>query len=115
MTDTRIQLRGDTAARWTSFNPTLYPREVGVETDTLKLKVGNGTTPWTSLPYLSSGGGGGAVSSVNGATGVVVLDAADVGAVAAADGIDSILGPMTAAEFAAIGVPDPAGLYVIVG
>ena len=47
----RIQLRRDTAANWTSSNPTLAQGEVGYETDTRKFKIGNGSTAWTSLGY----------------------------------------------------------------
>jgi len=47
----KIQLRNDTAANWTSANPTLAQGEMGIETDTLKFKFGNGTTAWTSLSY----------------------------------------------------------------
>lgn len=46
-----IQLRRDTAANWTSNNPTLLAGEVGLETDTRKGKIGDGTTAWASLPY----------------------------------------------------------------
>jgi hypothetical protein len=46
-----IQLRGDTAAAWTAANPTLAEREMALETDTDKFKIGDGVTPWTSLPY----------------------------------------------------------------
>jgi hypothetical protein len=53
----QIQLRGDTAANWTSANPTLASREFGYETDTGKVKVGDGSTAWTSLAYRFSGGG----------------------------------------------------------
>lgn len=52
----QIQLRRGLAADWTSTNPTLAEGEVGVEKDTLKLKVGNGTTAWTSLAYFGSAG-----------------------------------------------------------
>ena len=45
----RIQIRRDTAANWISANPTLRAGEIGIETDTLKMKVGNGTSTWTSL------------------------------------------------------------------
>ena len=45
----RIQLRRDTAANWTSANPTLRAGEVGIETDTLKFKIGNGTQTWTQI------------------------------------------------------------------
>ena len=53
-----IKLRGDTAANWTSNNPVLALREPGVETDTAKIKIGDGATPWTSLPYAAGGAGG---------------------------------------------------------
>jgi len=50
----RIQLRRDTAANWTSANPVLRAGEFGVETDTLKVKVGNGTSTWTQISsYLN--------------------------------------------------------------
>lgn len=47
-----IQTRGYTAAIWTSTNPVLAAREYGVETDTLKQKVGDGVTAWNSLNYF---------------------------------------------------------------
>jgi hypothetical protein len=47
----QIQLRRDTAANWTSANPTLASGEFGLETDTDQFKVGDGTTAWTSLAY----------------------------------------------------------------
>ena len=46
-----IQVRRDTAANWTSTNPTLAAGETGFETDTRLTKVGNGSLAWTSLPY----------------------------------------------------------------
>lgn len=51
----RIQLRSDTAANWTSANPTLAQGEAGYEVDTGKLKIGNAITVWSSLPYLPVG------------------------------------------------------------
>lgn len=48
---TRIRLRRDTAANWTSANPTLTTGEMGYETDTGKFKIGNNTNAWTALPY----------------------------------------------------------------
>ncbi len=68
----RMQQRRDTAANWTSANPTLAAGEIGVETDTSKFKVGNGSTVWSSLAYV------GIVSSVAGRVGVVTLTASDV-------------------------------------
>lgn len=52
----RIQFRRGTAAFWTSTNPTLSAREIGIETDTLKMKVGDGSTAWNSLSYASAPG-----------------------------------------------------------
>lgn len=49
----KLQLRGDTAANWTSVNPTLSFKEPGYETDTGKIKIGDGTTAWSSLAYSS--------------------------------------------------------------
>lgn len=50
-----IQIRRDTAANWTSANPTLAQGEMGYETDTGKLKFGDGSTAWTGLSYYSAG------------------------------------------------------------
>lgn len=50
----RIQLRRDTAANWTTNNPTLRAGEVGIETDTKRRKIGDGTTAWTSLAYVDT-------------------------------------------------------------
>jgi hypothetical protein len=50
-----VQARKGTAAEWASANPTLSAGELGLETDTLKFKAGNGTSPWTTLPYIGAG------------------------------------------------------------
>ena len=47
----RIQIRRGTAAQWTAANPNLAAGEVGYETDTGRLKVGNGADQWTVLGY----------------------------------------------------------------
>jgi hypothetical protein len=57
-----IRHRRDTAANWTSNNPVLEAGQLGLETDTLKIKFGDGTTAWNSLSYASGGGGGGGIS-----------------------------------------------------
>jgi len=57
-----IRHRRDTAANWTSNNPVLEAGQLGLETDTLKIKFGDGTTAWTSLSYAAGGGGGGGIS-----------------------------------------------------
>lgn len=53
-----IQIRRDTAANWTAEDPVLAHGEMGWETDTGKVKFGNGVDPWTSLDYFAGEGGG---------------------------------------------------------
>jgi hypothetical protein len=85
-----IQIKRGTASSWTSANTVLAAGEIGFETDTKKLKVGDGTTAWTSLGYtvtdgdisgvtagtgLSGGGNSGAVTlSVDTATVATLTD-----------------------------------------
>ena len=47
----RIILRNDTANNWTTNNPVLLKGEIGLETDTGKYKIGNGTSNWQALQY----------------------------------------------------------------
>ena len=49
-----LQIRRDTAAVWTLINPILYDGELGLEIDSdpKKLKIGDGTTAWSDLPYF---------------------------------------------------------------
>jgi hypothetical protein len=54
-----VKPRGGTAAQWTSANPVLLARELGIETDTQKSKYGDGTTAWNSLPYTVATSAGG--------------------------------------------------------
>ena len=51
ITNATIQIRKDTAGNWTSNNPTPAAGEWCYETDTKFLKIGDGSTVWTSLDY----------------------------------------------------------------
>jgi hypothetical protein len=51
---TRMQQRRDTAINWTNTNPTLAAGEFGTETDTLKVKIGNGSLAWNNLSYIDT-------------------------------------------------------------
>ena len=62
-----IQFRRDTSAAWAVANPTLADGEMGIVTDTNQFKIGDGSTPWDSLPYGVLNEGPGAT----GATGPV--------------------------------------------
>jgi hypothetical protein len=61
----RIQLRRDTAAQWQSINPTLLSGEIGIETDTLKFKIGNGLR-WNQITsYAFKPGEANGVATLN--------------------------------------------------
>ena len=51
----RIQLRRGPAAQWAEENPILGQGEPGVESDTGRLKLGDGVTAWNARPYASAG------------------------------------------------------------
>jgi hypothetical protein len=53
---TVIQVKRGTAAAWTSANTVLTAGEIGFESDTKKMKVGDGSTAWTSLLYVGAEG-----------------------------------------------------------
>lgn len=52
---TKIQHRRDTATNWSTNNPTLAAGEIGYDTTNKKIKIGDGSTAWNSLPYVGSG------------------------------------------------------------
>ena len=50
-TYSKILIRQDTKAGWAAANPILLQGEMGIETDTRRTKIGNGSAHWNSLPY----------------------------------------------------------------
>nr|DAT63764.1 MAG TPA: hyaluronidase [Caudoviricetes sp.]DAW25892.1 MAG TPA: hyaluronidase [Caudoviricetes sp.] len=48
----KIQSRIDTSENWSNKNPVLLAGEIGIESDTYRLKAGDGSTSWNNLPYL---------------------------------------------------------------
>ena len=71
---TKILLRRGTANAWTSNNTILDQGEVGIETDTFKFKIGNGSNAWNTLQYAVTAN----VISVNGQSGTVSLTTSDI-------------------------------------
>ena len=57
----RLQLRHDTAANWIARNPVLLAGEIGIETNTNRMKIGNGSSNWASLAYFPADSGLGSV------------------------------------------------------
>lgn len=50
--DVKIQVRFDTQEAWSLANPVLSAGELGVETDTSRIKAGDGQRTWSQLPYV---------------------------------------------------------------
>jgi len=98
----RILLRRGTAAQWTSANPVLGIGELGIETDTLKIKVGNGSTPWNSITAYANVVPGDLNTTLNG-----YLETGDLG-VTVAELAD---GDLYIPENSAIFWKDPAYSY----
>ncbi|MBV9805186.1 MAG: hypothetical protein JO130_18455 [Solirubrobacterales bacterium] len=67
---TEIRLRRGTAAAWTAAAPVLDVGEFGLETDTGRIKGGDGSTAWPALPYqiTPTTTPGGALGVVSGST-----------------------------------------------
>lgn len=60
----RMYQRRGTAAEWVAANPVLQAGEIGVELSTPPtMKIGDGVTPWNTLPYA-----GGSAAALVGAT-----------------------------------------------
>jgi len=56
-----FRIRRDTAANWSAVNPVLALGEPGLETDTRRVKYGDGVTAWSALLYSSAATAWGAI------------------------------------------------------
>lgn len=78
--DPVFRIRRDLQAEWVDVDTILDDGELGYAKDSRGLKIGNGITPWSALPWLiNPSGGTDTVTSVNGRHGAVTLDKTDVG------------------------------------
>ena len=105
----RFQVRADTAANWTSANPTLLLNEIGIETDTKKLKMGDGTTAWASLAYFPSIVAGGTVlgNLEIGTTGTLTFEGST------ADGFETTLAVVDPTADRTITLPNATGTVIL--
>lgn len=87
----QIQVRRSPAARWTSINPTLAAGEIGFESDTKYLKIGDGSTAWTGLSYVA-----GPIDAANITSGTLAVARGGTGSATA-----PMVGVITAADAAA--------------
>ncbi len=118
---TIIQKRRDTAANWTTVDPILALGEEGFETDSLKTKIGDGTTAWTSLPYTLVVADPG-TDGTDGTDGLLedsdkykldMVPVSDPSGVTGADQITNMMS-LTQTEYDAIITPDASTFYLIV-
>lgn len=65
----RFRLRRGLAATWAATNDMLLDGEFGLETDTRKLKIGDGVTGWNDLDYFTTGT---ALGPANAGAGIVI-------------------------------------------
>ncbi|OZE86967.1 hypothetical protein CH305_03150 [Rhodococcus sp. 15-649-2-2] len=137
----RIQQLRATAAQWAQQNPVLMAGELGCETDTGFLKVGNGVAAWNDRPYQVGPRGIQGPQGPQGAESTIAGPKGDQGVagpkgdqgVAGPKGDQGVQGPagpaggvqnvagianvrrMTAAAYAALGSKDATTAYFIVG
>jgi hypothetical protein len=107
----RMQLRADTAANWTSINPTLLSAEIGLERDTNKIKIGNGSTTWNSLGYFPFVVSGGVVTGnlEIGTTGTLTFEGSS------ADGFETTLAVVNPTADRTITLPNVTGTVITTG
>ena len=110
-TQVRFQLRRGTAAQWIAAYPTvLRAGEPGIESDTYKMKVGDGVTEWQALKYFLMNGPTGA-SGVTGPTGASgVTGPTGASGVTGPTGASGVTGPTGAS-----GVTGPTGASGVTG
>lgn len=49
-----IALTSRNASVWQSENPVLLNGELGIESDSLRIKIGNGTDSWNNIAYVDA-------------------------------------------------------------
>jgi hypothetical protein len=103
----QIQIRRGTASQWTAANPLLAQGEMGYETDTYKLKFGDGVTYWNSLVYYAAGG----VASVAG-TSPIVSSGGTTPNISLPAATTSVNGYLTSIDWNTFNSKQPAGTYV---
>jgi hypothetical protein len=107
----RLKLRRDTAANWTTANPVLLAGELGLESDTNKIKIGDGTTAWTSLGYFPFVVSGGVVTGnlEIGTTGTLTFEGSS------ADAFETTLGVINPTADRTINLPNVSGTIITTG
>ena len=106
---TQIRFRRGTSQEWATYNPILGEGEPGVDTTLDRFKLGDGVTPWLSLPFQSY-----SIDELN--TVLERVDAAAASAQAsAAQAVQAANAAAQAVGIAAAFVPDPndPGTFIV--
>lgn len=104
MATVRIQVRRGESTAWETANPTLAAGEIGLESDTLKFKIGDGTTAWNDMTAYANVVPTDLNTTLNGY--VTVSDIGAENGVAALDGFQNILVPGEAVIFEGLTLND---------
>lgn len=107
LSDVTILLRNDTAANWTTENPVLSKGELGIEIDTSKFKIGDGTKTWSQLSYA------GTVVAASSTNGKIKIDGVDTTVYTLPTGGSAIGGVKTTASGAGTVAIDNAGAMAL--
>lgn len=115
-----IQIRRDLLANWEINNPVLAEAELAYETDTRKVKIGDGVNGYTSLPYLAEDRINLLVNGVTGATGISSINFSGFFTVSPDGYVDlsqflgptGATGPAGATGSAEIDLYGPTGIFV---
>lgn len=91
----QIKLRRDTAANWLSVNPVLASGEPGYETDTRKIKYGDGSSTWSVLNYAVTQADAGSLTGSTIAANVTSSSLTSVGTLTNLTVINNIAGSIT--------------------
>jgi len=98
----QIQYRNDTAANWTTANPVLLSGEIGYETNTKLMKIGDGVTAWTALAYFPAN-----AAITSGTITGVTINNSTIGLTTPAAGTFTTLNSTSGAVNATIGATTP--------
>lgn len=107
LSNVKILLRNDTAANWTTENPVLGKGELGIEIDTAKFKIGDGTSTWSQLAYA------GTVVTASSTNGKIKIDGVDTTVYTLPTGGSAIGGVKTTASGAGTVAIDNAGAMAL--
>ena len=51
--NSKIQVRRDTSTNWATNDPVLLSGEIGFDTTVKKIKIGDGISQWSQLPFIA--------------------------------------------------------------